>query len=66
MFFDSPKDVVFDNVLCFPGINWVQKWAKTVKFGYVSLPLKDIILRDYPYTVIFAGYSAPGPNFNKI
>ena len=52
MLFDSPKDVVlrkilfFGNILCFPGVNWVQKWTKTVNFGYVPFPLKVIILED--------------------
>ena len=52
MLFDSPKDVVFrkilffGNILCFPVVNWVQKWTKTVNFGYVPFPLKVIILED--------------------
>ena len=55
--FDSPKDVVsgkvlvFDHSLCFPGVNWTQKWIKTVNFGYVLLPLKDTILEDCSYNM---------------
>ena len=38
MLFDSPKDLVFGkilvfgNILRFPGVNWAQKWTKTVNF----------------------------------
>ena len=55
---DSPKDVVFgkinvfSNILCFPGVNWAQKWTKTVNFGYVPFPLKDINFKDSSYSVI--------------
>ena len=44
---DSRKDVVFgkikvfSNILCFPGVNWAQKWTKTQNFGYVPFPLKE-------------------------
>ena len=55
---DSPKDVVsgkikvFSNIWCFPGVNWAQKWTKTVNFGYVPFPLKDINFKDSSYSVI--------------
>ena len=55
---DSPKDVVsgkikvFCNIWCFPGVNWAQKWTKTVKFGYVPFPLKHISFKDSSYSVI--------------
>ena len=55
---DSPKDVVFGkikvfgNILCFPGVNWVQIWTKTQNFGYVPFALKDISFKDYSYSVI--------------
>ena len=55
---DSPKDVVsgkikaFGNILCFPGVNWAQKWTNTQNFGYVPFPLKDISFKDSSYSVI--------------
>ena len=57
--FDSPKDAVsgkmfvFGIVLNFPRVNWAQNWTKTVNFGYAPFPLKDIILQDCSYTVVF-------------
>ena len=57
--FDSPKDAVsgkmfvFGIVLNFPRLNWAQNWTKTVNFGYAPFPLKDIILQDCSYTVVF-------------
>ena len=69
---DSPKDAVsgkifvFGNILCFSGVNWAQKWTKTVNFGYVSFPLKDISFKDSSYSVIYSSYSTSGPNFSKI
>ena len=48
--FYSPKVAFFGKILFFgiifdfPGVNWAPKWAKTVSFGYVLFPLKDIIL----------------------
>ena len=69
---DSPKDVVsreiliFGNILCFPGVNWAQIWTKTVNFGYVPFPLKDISFKDCLYSVIGLSYSTSGPNFSKI
>ena len=68
----SPKDVVsgkikvFGNILCFPGVNWAQKWTKTQNFGYVPFPLKDISFKDSSYSVIGLWYSTSGPNFSKI
>ena len=56
--FDSPKAIVsgkilvFGNILCFLGVNWAQKWTKTVNFGYVPFPLKDINFKDSSYSVI--------------
>ena len=55
---DSPKDVVsgkikvFVNILCFPGVNWAQKWTKTQNFGYVPFPLKHISFKDYSNSAI--------------
>ena len=55
--FDSHKDVVsrkilvFGNILCFVGVNWAQKWTKSVNFGYVPFPLKHLILEDCSETV---------------
>ena len=54
---DSRKDVVsgkikvFGNILCFPGVNWAQKWTKTQNLGYVPFPLKDINLKSSSYTI---------------
>ena len=54
---DIPKDLVsgkilvFGNILCFPGVNWAQKWTKTVNFGYVSFPLKDRILEHCSHNI---------------
>ena len=42
---DYPKDVVsgkilvFDNILCFPGVNWAQKWTKVKSLGTSRLCL---------------------------
>ena len=61
MLFDSHKDVVsgkilvFGNILGFPGVNWAQKWTKTVNFGYVPFPLKHLFLKDCSAT-IFCSY----------
>ena len=55
--FDSHKDLVsrkilvFGNILGFLGVNWAQKWTKTVNFGYVPFPLKHLILKDSSETV---------------
>ena len=55
---DSPKDVVFgkikvfSNILCFPGVNWAQKWTETQNFGYVPFPLKEISFKDSSCSVI--------------
>ena len=55
---DSPKDAVFGkilvfaHILCFPGVNWPQKWTKTQNFGYVSFPLRDISFKDSSYRVM--------------
>ena len=52
VFFDSHKDVVFGKsfgfwwYFGFSGGKWVQKWTKTINFGYVSFPLKHLILKD--------------------
>ena len=35
--------MVFGNILNFLGLNSAQKWTKTVNFGYVPFPLKEII-----------------------
>ena len=45
--FDSPKDVVFGkifvfcNILNLPGVNWAQKWTKTVNFSYIPFLPKN-------------------------
>ena len=55
---DSRKDAVsgkikvFSNILFFPGVNWAQKLTKTVNFGYVPSPLKDISFKDSSHSVI--------------
>ena len=55
---DSRKDVVsgkikvFSNILCFPGVNCAQKWTKTVNFGNVPFPLKEISFKDSSYSGI--------------
>ena len=55
---DSPKDAVsgkikaFGNILCFPGVNWAQKWTNTQNFGYVPFPLKDKIFKHCSYSLI--------------
>ena len=55
--FDSPKAIVsikilvFGNILCFPGVNWAQRWTKTQNFGYVPFPLKDMISKYCLYNV---------------
>ena len=57
MLFDSQKDAVsgkkfvFGNILGFLGLNWAQKWTKTINFGYVLFPLKHLILKDCSETV---------------
>ena len=45
------KVLVFGNILGFLGENCAQKWTKIVNFGYVSFPLKYLILKDCPETV---------------
>ena len=45
------KILFFGIIFDFPGVNWVPKWVKTVSFGYVLFPLKDIILKDYSYAI---------------
>ena len=62
----SGKMLVFGNILCFPGVNWAQKWTKSVDFGYVPFPLKDISFKDCSCSVIESSYSTSGPNFSKI
>ena len=47
----SGKILVFDNISGFLGVNWAQKWTKTVNFGYVPFPLKHLILKDCSETV---------------
>ena len=70
--YDNPKVIVFGkilvfgNILCFLGVNWAQKWTKTVNFGYVPFPLKDRILEHCSHNVFVSRYSTSGPNFSKI
>ena len=70
--FDSPKVAVFGKILVFgiifdfPGVNWAPKWAKTVSFGYVLFPRKDIILKDCSYAVFVLWCSTSGPYFSTI
>ena len=56
--FNNHKDVVsgkkFGFLQYFGGFfaeNWAQKWTKTINFGYVSFPLKHLILKDCSETV---------------
>ena len=55
---DTRKDVVsgkikvFGNTFCFLGVNWAQKWTKTLNFGYVPFPLKQISSKYCSYSVI--------------
>ena len=69
---DSPKNVVsgkiliFGNILFFPGVNWAQKWTKSVNFGCVPFPLKDICFKDSSYSVIGSSYSTSVPNLSII
>ena len=41
MLIDTPKNavsgeiLVFDIIFDFSGVNWIQKWTKTVNFEYV-------------------------------
>ena len=49
---NSQKDVVsgkikvFGNILYFRAVNRAQKWTKTINFGYVPFPVKDISFKD--------------------
>ena len=69
---DSGKDVVsgkikvFGNIFCFSGVNWAQRWIKTVNFGYVPFPRKDFSFKDSSYSVTGSSCSTSGPNFSKI
>ena len=49
--FSGKKTLVFGNILGFLGVHWVQKWTKTINFGYVLFPLKHSILKDCSETV---------------
>ena len=57
---------VFGNILGFPGVNWVQKWTKTIKFAYVSFLLKHLILKDCSATVFVLWETTSGQNFSKV
>ena len=35
--------MVFGNIVGFLGVNWAQKWTKTITFGYVSFLLNHLI-----------------------
>ena len=60
------KILFFGIIFDFPGVNWAPKWVKTVSFGYVLFPLKDIILKDYSYATFVLWCSTSGPYFNTI
>ena len=62
----SGKILVFDNILGFPGINWVQKWTKTFNLGYVPFLLKHLNLKDYLDTVFFLWVTTSDRNFSKL
>ena len=57
MLFDSHKDVVsgknfgFWQYFGFSVEKLRPKWTKTINFGYVSFPLKHLILKDCSDTV---------------
>ena len=62
----SEKILVFGNILCFPGLNWAQKWTKTFNFGYVLSPLKHLILKDCLETVFLLRETTSGRDFSKL
>ena len=62
----SDKILVFGNILCFPGLNWAQKWTKTFNFGYVLSPLKHLILKDCLETVFLLRETTSGRDFSKL
>ena len=68
MLLGSPKDVVSGKSLVFgnSGVNWAQKWTKTVNFGYVPFWLKDIILKDCSEAVFVLLETTSGKSFSKI
>ena len=59
MLFGSHKDVVsgkilfFGSIFGFLGINWAQKWTKTINFGHILFAFKHLILKDCSEAVYF-------------
>ena len=43
--------MVFGNILGLLGVNWAQKWTKTINFRYVPLQVKHLILKNCSETV---------------
>ena len=46
----SGKNLIFDKIICFPEVNWAQKWSKIENFGYVPFVLKFNILKHCSHT----------------
>ena len=68
--FDSHKDLVFGknfgfNILGFLGVNWAQKWTRTINFGYIMFPLKQLILKDCSETAFVLWKMYLWSNFSK-
>ena len=62
----SGKILFFANIFGFPGVNWAQKWTKTVNFEYVPFPLKRLILKYCSETVFVLWETTSGRNFRKL
>ena len=43
--------LAFGNTFDFLGLNWAQRWTKTINFGFVPFPLKYFTFKDYLETV---------------
>ena len=72
VWFDSPKNVVsgkilvFGSIFCFPGVNWAQKWTKTVNSEYIPFVLKHLILKDCSHTIFVLQKTTSSEIFNKM
>ena len=57
--FDSPKNavfaeiLVFGSILGFPGVNFAQRWTKTVNFEYVPFPPKFEFLKYFSSSIFW-------------
>ena len=58
--------MVFGSIFCFPGVNWAQKWTKTVNFEYILFVLKHLILKDCSHTIFVLQKTTSGKIFNKM